>query len=258
MLDTAKRKVREEQQGEEHSPTSDCSRVPTAGELVTSLMKPTAGELVTSQRKPMARELVTSQRKPTARELVTSQRKQSRNTRKRKKKCKREDSEVLPGSVETGRSQTSGSGAVEALEAHSDSVDDPESGPEEPSGASMAELFQEELETAKLRLQSSTPAKRPSFGHRAGFDAFMTGYAFAFYILKQLDSSRPDDSSVGRSAGGMLEGLAGMRNKLANRGKTVPLLIAKSHFARTSEGHRKAWNRTCLMMNINTAPLPSD
>ena len=204
-----------EERGEERDPTSDCSGALAAGGL------------------------------------VASQRQRSRKAHKRKKKQKRDDSgEVLPGNVKTSRSQSSNP------EGHSDGVDELESsteGAEPPRDASIAELFQEELESAKMRLQYPAPAKRPSFGHRAGFDAFMTGYAFAFYVLKQLG-----DSSVGRSAESMLGGLAAMKNKLANRGKSVPLQIARSHFAKTSEGHRKAWNRTWSMMCTNATPPSSN
>ena len=184
----------------------------------------------------------------TAGESVTDQKQQTGKARKRQRKRKREgteQSEVLLGSQE---SQKSTSGTVEVLgstEEHSDSLDSDTEENGQPSGASIAELFQEELECAKMRLQSSSqsmPDQRPSFGHRAGFDAFMTGYAFAFFVLRQLDASHLDGSVV-RSMEAMLAGLAGMRNKLANRSK-IPLQITKSHFTRTSVGHRKAWNRT--------------
>ena len=59
-------------------------------------------------------------------------------------------------------------------------------------------------------------------GHRAGFDAFMTGYCFAFY---QLACQQED--------------IEGSRNKVYLTAKDLPLNIMKSHFAKTSSRHEK-------------------
>lgn len=64
-------------------------------------------------------------------------------------------------------------------------------------------------------------------GHRAGFDAFMAGFCLVF--MAEMEHG-----------GGMVswtEGLTDWRNKVTLSGKPVPLVIAKSHFAKPSLYH---------------------
>ena len=106
----------------------------------------------------------------------------------------------------------------------------------------LSEIFESDLSAAKAKfiegehhdkcLQDSPNVKlKPSFGHRAGFDAFMTGYSFACISisLRKLASEQKSSwlSSVGE-----------MKNKLANRGKAIPLHVTKSLFTNTSQQHR--------------------
>lgn len=67
--------------------------------------------------------------------------------------------------------------------------------------------------------------------HRAGFDAFMTGYAFATFVL----------SYAKRRPTGVLDaqelGLDELVNKLCLSGKTAPLLVRESNFAKRSAKH---------------------
>ena len=81
---------------------------------------------------------------------------------------------------------------------------------------------------------STSPAQKPSFGHRAGFDAFMTGYIFAYYAAV----TTPNKHSLSISIDTMIAGLSSMRNRLSNRNKPVPLILAKSQFEKTSQIHR--------------------
>lgn len=57
--------------------------------------------------------------------------------------------------------------------------------------------------------------------HRAGFDAFMTGYVFAFASARNADGSW----------------IPSCANKLYLSGKSVPLHIAKSAFSKSSKAH---------------------
>ena len=93
---------------------------------------------------------------------------------------------------------------------------------------------------ADTDLPSPVTTQKPSFGHRAGFDAFMTGYVFAYYAVTQtkLDGSLSAPKALTLDEA-MIAGLSSMRNRLGNHNKTVPLILAKSQFAKTSQTHRE-------------------
>lgn len=107
--------------------------------------------------------------------------------------------------------------------------------------------------------QGPIRTRRPAFGHRAGFDAFMTGYAFACYALQsrlgdmevkggvadpELKGGGADPEVKGGGAG-EVQGLDDMKNCLASRASswTRPLQILKSHFAKSSATYSTARER---------------
>ena len=115
----------------------------------------------------------------------------------------------------------------------------------------LSEVFECELTAAKEKFTQCQAGSgggenvklKPSFGHRAGFDAFMTGYSFASIAVSlcQASNSRwPGSRGERDQREGRLGELREMRNKLANRGKTFPLHIVKSHFTSTSQQHKTA------------------
>eukprot|EP00053_Salpingoeca_punica_P001565 m.231356 g.231356 ORF g.231356 m.231356 type:complete len:86 (+) comp110952_c0_seq1:133-390(+) len=65
-------------------------------------------------------------------------------------------------------------------------------------------------------------------GHRAGFDAFMTGFCLAHHLASGSAVSVRDGLAVCQPAA----------NKLYLSGKPRPLLIVKSSFAQPSAQHR--------------------
>ena len=68
-----------------------------------------------------------------------------------------------------------------------------------------------------------------SSGHRAGTDAFATGFYFLSSGLHL----------AGKSSKDLLSALSEYRNKIALGGKPMPLLITKSQYSSTSDNHRK-------------------
>ena len=126
---------------------------------------------------------------------------------------------------------------------------------------SLVELFSDEIAVAKLQLtnddqQSSSKdddvfnSKVHFSGHRAGFDAFMTAYSFAVYLCKRKNKFN--------HAGVVKDNLAEMesiKNKIVMSGKPVPLLVAKSHFAKISHGHQL---RMTELLKHHSIPTPTD
>ena len=69
--------------------------------------------------------------------------------------------------------------------------------------------------------------------HRAGFDAFMTGYIFAFFSARYgSDAATSESSSKGHELG-----MDEHKNKLYLVGKDIPLQITPSSFSKPSKAH---------------------
>ncbi|CAL9689131.1 unnamed protein product [Knipowitschia caucasica] len=83
----------------------------------------------------------------------------------------------------------------------------------------------------------SPPKKKVDTGtHRAGFDAFMTGYIFAFSCVTDQKTGEEVSGSEGLKQEAQQWLLSGL-NKVYLSGKSVPLNIVKSSFAKSSKAH---------------------
>jgi len=89
-------------------------------------------------------------------------------------------------------------------------------------------------------------AKTRDCGHRAGFDAFMTGYCMATYLL-QLGKKTEENELT-------LSSLVDVSNKLSLTKKEVPLQITRSHFIRPSASHIEKLKR----LKEQLVPYPAD
>lgn len=89
-------------------------------------------------------------------------------------------------------------------------------------------------ETSLTNDKPATVATNSASGtHRAGFDAFMTGFCMATYF------HRYGNPGVSR----MVERLPDFVNKLNLSGKDVPLKITKSQYCKTSTNHNETWKK---------------
>lgn len=106
----------------------------------------------------------------------------------------------------------------------------------ENSGNSSAHETRENRVKQPPEVHVSEPnSKTRDCGHRAGFDAFMTGYCMGTYLL-QLDK-RNEESELALSS------LVEIANRLSLTKKDVPLHITRSHFTRPSPSHSEKLKR---------------
>lgn len=87
----------------------------------------------------------------------------------------------------------------------------------------------EESQPQASSMDSNRPKEKKVEGgtHRAGFDAFMTGYIFAFARTPTAKTEESESADL----------VPGCLNKLYLSGKSVPLHIAKSTFTKSSKAH---------------------
>ena len=96
---------------------------------------------------------------------------------------------------------------------------------------------------------SENAAAKPNIcingGHRAGFDAFMTAFAFACIVAKYGKPAAELKPPVTFSLSDF--GLDEFMNRICLTGKDIPLQIIKSNFSKTSKDHREKLHK--IMQN---------
>ncbi|XP_067144183.1 target of EGR1 protein 1-like isoform X1 [Centruroides vittatus] len=94
----------------------------------------------------------------------------------------------------------------------------------------IEDIKEQEISTSKISVDNSLSHT----GHRAGFDAFMTGFVFASFLEAHCKLKSPSGLTA------MLEsGFDKTVNKIYLIGKNVPLIVTKGNFAKSSSEHKK-------------------
>lgn len=101
----------------------------------------------------------------------------------------------------------------------------------EHSTMDLTAMEEDEVDTDSPEEVSNRERKFTTGLHRAGFDAFMTGYAFATFVLSYA-KHRPSGDLDAEELG-----LNELVNRLCLSGKTAPLLIRASNFSKRSAKH---------------------
>lgn len=105
----------------------------------------------------------------------------------------------------------------------------------EPNGCVADEVIHDEPNSAKLEQASLmvSSTNTASGNHRAGFDAFMTGFVMATYYqrFKVADAAT------------FAESIPDFMNKLNLSGKDIPLKVEKSRYCKTSANHSETWQK---------------
>ena len=81
--------------------------------------------------------------------------------------------------------------------------------------------------------QSPSASVNKAGSHRAGFDAFMTGYIFAFFSARYGNEVTKEEDTCKGYELGMDEN----KNKLYLVGKDIPLQVTTSSFSKPSKAH---------------------
>lgn len=171
----------------------------------------------------------------------TKQDKRKKRKRKNKKKDNKEQPDQPPDTCESPEGKRTHLEKMEldqsmpihepTLSEHQETVD------EEPADGTNAseptkttsKNWNEESQPEASSMDHDRPKEKKVEGgtHRAGFDAFMTGYIFAF--ARTLTAKTKESNSA--------DLIPGCLNKLYLSGKSVPLHIAKSTFSKSSKAH---------------------
>ncbi|XP_033636182.1 target of EGR1 protein 1-like isoform X2 [Asterias rubens] len=192
------------------------------------------------------------------------QRKRDRKKQKRQMKAKAEESQLAEGTEEEGESgaktdeipkddegfKTDGMDVDVQEDAILEEVSHGEA-PQDSQKLSDSDLVGDgpnghNITTTSSSRTSPLKLNKQTGGHRAGYDAFMTGFTMATLALEISQRG----SGISKTLSPEKEthfveafGLRDFKNKLFLSAKPVPLVIAKSSFSKTSQNHRDKMRR---------------
>ncbi|KZS11560.1 putative Target of EGR1 protein 1 [Daphnia magna] len=86
-----------------------------------------------------------------------------------------------------------------------------------------------------------SPRQERFRGHRAGHDAFMTGFCFASFIAQRSSTSLENVHAVCWK--NLVDRIVDVRNRVCLSGKDFPLVIQKSAFSKCSKSHLEKYER---------------
>ncbi|XP_066508676.1 target of EGR1 protein 1-like [Hoplias malabaricus] len=164
----------------------------------------------------------------------------------REKKAHLEDMDVEGTPCETTASEQK----ISSEEAKLASVDEPhqvhetENGGGDPPAQDSAADDGKRPEPTSKGLTGGRERKVEGGTHRAGFDAFMTGYIFAFASLLKTENSESE--------------VAACVNKLYLSGKSIPLHVVKSTFSKSSKAHTHKMEQVWGKGSSDKGPVQAD
>lgn len=174
-----------------------------------------------------------------------SQLEQKRNRRRRKRKAKTRGQSVERREDEAEESSSAALESEAVSKMESLSAEEPATKVQRKSENCQSVIASEDSYndvSTDAETENVGASSRQHGSHRAGFDAFMTGFALACIINeKGKFPSEGEEDDVGRLLRGF--GMDGEANKLALIGKDIPMLITKSSFSKSSQGHREKMER---------------
>ncbi|TSO25248.1 Target of EGR1 protein 1 [Bagarius yarrelli] len=144
-----------------------------------------------------------------------------RKRRKKKKEMKQEEEEVEDGMPQDKKAHMEDMGEEkEKRKEEQVEVNGEGSSAEPQSECAKNQCSDPQTHDVRNPAHESSEKKVEGGTHRAGFDAFMTGYVFAYASIQNADGTLP-----------------ACTNKLYLSGKSVPLHVAKSTFSKSSRAH---------------------
>ena len=158
----------------------------------------------------------------------------SKKERRSKKKSK--NTEAL---VDSGLTVDSGSRMANGCHSDISCTVANEPVAESPAGGDIAQS----TSVVKEKSDEATAVDKNTFGHRAGFDAFMTGCVFAWSVIAYGQSSKVSDDTDDTAKTSPMCDIKNTEfvNRVYLGGKDFPLHITHSCFAKPSKCHLEKW-----------------